>query len=77
MGIRSQRISAEGRFLDLIQLNPAVSQILVRLDELNVPDTWLVSGCLFQTVWNLLANENPMRAIKDYDGKAWRAGLTG
>jgi hypothetical protein len=37
------------------------------LDELNVPDTWLVSGCLFQTVWNLLANENPMRAIKDYD----------
>ena len=30
-------------------------------------DAWLVSGCLFQTVWNVLADERPMRAIKDYD----------
>ena len=32
-----------------------------------MPDTWVVSGCLFQTVWNVLADERPMRAIKDYD----------
>jgi len=44
-----------------------VNEILARLDELSVPDAWLVSGCLFQTVWNVLAGEDPMRAIKDYD----------
>jgi len=63
----SHRISADERFLELIQCNSAVNDILTRLDELNVPDPWLVSGCLFQTVWNVLTGEHPMRAIKDYD----------
>lgn len=63
----SQRISSDERFLELIQLNPVVNEILARLDELKLPDTWLVSRCLFQTVWNVLANERPTRAIKDYD----------
>ena len=44
-----------------------MNEILVRLDEFDVPDVWLVSGCLFQTVWNVLTGEDPMRAIKDYD----------
>lgn len=44
-----------------------MNEILDRLGELDVPDAWLVSGCLFQTVWNVLANERPGRAIKDYD----------
>jgi hypothetical protein len=66
-GRRSQPISSEGEFLKLIRLNPAVHEILLRLDELDLPDAWLVSGCLFQTVWNVLANERPTRAIKDYD----------
>jgi len=60
-------IGAESEFLRLILMNPAVTQILVRLPELNVPDAWLVSGCLFQTVWNILAGEGPDRGIKDYD----------
>ena len=54
-------------FIRLIELNPAVAAIMSRLDGLGLPDTWLVSGCLFQTVWNVLAGENPTRAIKDYD----------
>jgi len=44
-----------------------VEEILAHLPELGIPDAWLVSGCLFQTVWNLLAGESPSRAIKDYD----------
>lgn len=32
-----------------------------------MPDAWLAGGCLFQTAWNVLANEHPARAIKDYD----------
>ena len=54
-------------FIRLIELNPAVAAIMSRLDRLGLPDTWLVSGCLFQTVWNVLAGDNPTRAIKDYD----------
>lgn len=44
-----------------------MAEILSRLPELDIPDAWLVSGCLFQTVWNVLAGESPTRAIKDYD----------
>lgn len=62
-----ERISSEAEFLRLIQRNPAVREILDRLDSLNVPDAWLASGCLFQTVWNVLAGDDPARAIKDYD----------
>ena len=38
-----------------------------RAATLDLPDTWVVSGCLFQTAWNVLAGENPTRGIKDYD----------
>ena len=64
---RGQLIGSEAQFVELIQRNPAVTEILARLDELELPDAWLVSGCLFQTVWNVLAGEHAMRAIKDYD----------
>lgn len=42
-------------------------RILLGLSELDLPDAWLVSGCLFQTVWNVLARRAPTTAIKDYD----------
>ncbi len=32
-----------------------------------MPDAWLVSGCLFQTVWNVLGEHEPTRGIRDYD----------
>ena len=60
-------MTSTAEFLRLIELNPAVVEIVRRVDRLRLPDTWLVSGCLFQTVWNVLAGENPARAIKDYD----------
>jgi hypothetical protein len=44
-----------------------VVEILRRAELLGLPDVWIVSGCLFQTAWNVLAGENPTRAIKDYD----------
>jgi uncharacterized protein len=53
--------------LRLIELNPVLMEIVGRAPMLGLPDTWLVSGCLFQTVWNVLAGQDPIRAIKDYD----------
>lgn len=59
--------NAEADFLNLIGLNGIVREIVDRVPVLELPETWLVSGCLFQTVWNVLAGEAPTRAIKDYD----------
>lgn len=59
--------STKAEFLRLIRLNPSVNTILDRLPALETPNTWLVGGCLFQTVWNVLAGHDPGRAIRDYD----------
>jgi len=53
--------------LRLIQQNPLVVEITNRAPLLDLPDTWIVSGCLFQTVWNVLSGQPPTRGIKDYD----------
>ncbi|MDI1275073.1 nucleotidyltransferase family protein [Polaromonas sp.] len=47
--------------------NPCNRALLERLPELDLPDAWLVGGCLFQTVWNLLDGCSPDTGIRDYD----------
>ena len=54
-------------FLDLAFKNPHNKSLMQRLDALRLPDCWLVSGALFQTVWNVLTNRPPTYGIKDYD----------
>jgi hypothetical protein len=41
--------------------------ILQRLPAIGVADAWLVSGALFQTVWNVQTGRDPRYGIKDYD----------
>ncbi len=41
--------------------------ILERLPQLELPDAWLVAGCLFQSVWNQVCGRAPERDILDYD----------
>jgi hypothetical protein len=55
------------RFLDLVLRNPINELILRRLPGLDLPDSWLVAGCLFQTVWNCLSGKRPDEDILDYD----------
>jgi uncharacterized protein len=50
-----------------VALNPVNRAILSRWDRLDLPDCWLVAGCLFQTVWNVQAGLTPESGIKDYD----------
>jgi hypothetical protein len=57
----------ERRFRAAILANPYNCDILARLPKLALNDCWLVSGCLFQTVWNVLDGCDPTRGIKDYD----------
>lgn len=40
------------RFVTGALANPLNAALLRRLPSLDLPDCWLVAGCLFQTVWN-------------------------
>jgi hypothetical protein len=54
-------------FIDAVLSNPVNRVILERLSDLGAPDCWLVSGALFQTVWNNLTNRPRQFGIRDYD----------
>lgn len=55
------------RFLCDILRNRFNRAILDAWPRLDLPDGWLVAGCLFQTVWNLRSDRPPEADIKDYD----------
>jgi uncharacterized protein len=50
-----------------VRLNPTNNAILSRWRLLDLPNSWLVAGCLFQTVWNIRSRRSPAADIKDYD----------
>lgn len=55
------------RFVADLLRNPINQAILARWEALQLPQGWLVAGCLFQTVWNLRSGRPPEADIKDYD----------
>lgn len=57
----------EDEFLEIACRNEANRTILARLPELALDDAWLVSGSLFQTVWNVATDRPLTHGIKDYD----------
>jgi hypothetical protein len=57
----------EESFLAAALKNPANEAIARALVEFALPDAWLVSGCLVQTVWNVLTGRAVDYGISDYD----------
>ena len=47
--------------------NPVNKTVADELFKLALPDAWLVSGCLVQTVWNVLTGRAVDYGINDYD----------
>jgi hypothetical protein len=47
--------------------NPVNGAIVAALSDIELPDAWLVSGCLVQTVWNVLTGRAVDYGISDYD----------
>jgi hypothetical protein len=47
--------------------NPVNAAIAAELRDIGLPDAWLVSGCLVQTVWNGLTGRAVDYGINDYD----------
>jgi hypothetical protein len=54
-------------FQAAIKQNCALMEILSRAPKLDIPDWYLASGCLFQTVWNVVTGQPPESGISDYD----------
>ena len=57
----------ENEFVSAVLSNPINRTVVARLPELELNDCWLVSGALFQTVWNVLTKRPPQHGIRDYD----------
>lgn len=61
-------MTADGQnFLKCVLQNPINAAIIERIGALELRDCWLVSGSLFQTVWNVQTGRDPTYGIKDYD----------
>lgn len=52
---------------DIVRGTPALMRILQAVKDLGLPDAWLVSGGIYQTVWNALTGRPSDFGIKDYD----------
>jgi uncharacterized protein len=54
-------------FLAAALRNPVNAAVAGALFDLALPDAWIVSACLVQTVWNVLTSRPIDHGINDYD----------
>ena len=54
-------------FHAIIRADPGLRAMLDAMQGFGAPDLWLVSGALFQTVWNVLDGYPRGHGINDYD----------
>ena len=50
-----------------LRRNHTLTEVLARAAEMDLPGWYLVAGCLYQTVWNVVTGQPPDAGILDYD----------
>ncbi len=55
------------RFQEALRRNRTLTEVLARAARLDLPGWYLVAGCLYQTVWNVVSGQPPEAGILDYD----------
>ncbi len=55
------------KIMSIIKKNKDLMQILDYIEGLDLPNFYIVSGSVFQTIWNYLDNKNLNNNIKDID----------
>jgi hypothetical protein len=55
------------RFEAALRRNYTLTEVLSRAAAMELPDWYLVAGCLYQTVWNVATGQPPEAGILDYD----------
>ncbi len=54
-------------FRDVLLRNQTLAEVLTRAAVLALPGWYLVAGCLYQTVWNVVTDRPAQAGILDYD----------
>ena len=67
MTLIERSLMNQTEFLAVALRNPVNAAISDELFRLALPDAWIVSGCLVQTVWNVLTNRALDYGINDHD----------
>lgn len=57
----------EAQLIDIVRADPGLMQVLTTVRTLNLPDWRLVSGAVYQAVWNARTGRSAGYGIKDYD----------
>src|ERR1700761_4794526 len=55
------------QFKEALRRNLTLTEVLARAASMNLPGWYLVAGCLYQTVWNVVTGQPPEAGILDYD----------
>ncbi|MET1413577.1 nucleotidyltransferase family protein [Roseibium sp. HPY-6] len=55
------------RLTEIIKDIPHIMTIVRTIRDLRLPDAWLVSGGIYQTVWNVITDRPHLHGIKDFD----------
>ena len=50
-----------------LRQNKWLGEVLERFEEVALPDSWLVAGCIAQTIWNLGHGQPAEFGLKDVD----------
>jgi hypothetical protein len=50
-----------------LRRNRTLTEVLARAAGMDLPGWYLVAGCLYQTVWNVVTGQPPDAGILDYD----------
>jgi uncharacterized protein len=52
---------------EIVRAQPELMRVLEVARRLALPDCWLVSGAIYNSVWNVLTGQAAMRGVKDID----------
>lgn len=63
----TERTPREALFRHIVENDPDIAALLAAMRTFPAPDLWLVSGMLFQTVWNVLEEKPHGHGILDVD----------
>ena len=55
------------QFRAALRRNRTLTEVLARAARMDLPGWYLVAGCLYQTVWNVVTGQPPDAGILDYD----------
>ena len=70
LGMRAGQLPLDeqmNRLRAALDLNRTLGEVLSGAAAMNLPGWYLVAGCLYQTVWNVITGQPPEAGILDYD----------